>query len=69
MQAIKLREIYINHREPIDPYEAEERAAVAFYGTDRKTGWITAASLQEGPHKPWKWSAPRDARDNEGQKP
>jgi hypothetical protein len=72
MPATKLREIHIDHRSPMDPYEAEERASVAFYGsskTNRQTGWITAASLQEGPHKPWKWSAPRDARDNEGQKP
>lgn len=31
-----------------DPHEAAERRAVAFYGTD----WITAASLQLGPHTP-----------------
>lgn len=40
-----------------DPHEAE-RQAVAFYGTDRKTGWITAASLQLGPHTPGIWTVP-----------
>ena len=38
------------------PYLAAERAGVAQYGTDPKTGWITAASLQEGPHTPSEWT-------------
>lgn len=41
-----------------DPHEAAERRAVAFYGAAPKTGWITAASLQLGPHTPSIWTVP-----------
>ena len=65
MPVYKINEVVIDFRE--DPYEAAERAAVAFYGTDRKAGWITAASLQEGPHESWEWSGPK--RTTQAEKP
>lgn len=37
-----------------DPHEAAEAAAAAFYGAD----WVTAASLQIGPHTPGIWTVP-----------
>ena len=37
------------------PYLAAERAGVRQYGTAPRTGWITAATLQEGPHTPSVW--------------
>lgn len=49
-----------------DASGADEQFAEDFYGSsldDPKAGWITAASLQLGPHTPDIWTVPAVADD------